>query len=527
MESKESKEDCVDLKGLTSEALEKIIDFIYSGEMEFEFDNLTEMLNASSHLQVHTALDLCSDYMISLLTFSNSEDLLHIADTYCLTKVTSYFNNKVLTSFEEFSQTEQFYKLTAQQLARYLADDGLKVKSESILYDIVAKWYHHDQSRLESMDNLLKCVRFSLLSDTQLNQLRQHWLTGQFPNSMNYISDGLKYHTDSNMGHPWLSNSSRLRSKERSLTMIHQGSSYRPFEITACDNHEGKFYQLLSDNCGSRDCRVVSVDNYVYICRVVDCGGGTLMNSLLRFDPRHLKLQELTPCRRLRIDPALTAKDQWLYLFGGTNEHYNTLDTVECYDTRSNSWIDLLPLPIPLHQHSATVCKRLVFVCGGVSGPERQPVQSMYSYDTATHHWESKANMHCSRRLHEMAVLGETIYVLGGIGAHSFHQQTQIPIESYSPNTNQWTLLTSTLAGRCVGHFVPYQNQILSIGREHYEAAEDDIWIYDREADSWKRFMKVPRRSGLASTSGTTSATLLYLNFADEKITKRVLTDKR
>ena len=40
------------MKGLSSAALEHMIDFIYTGEMELDYENLLETLNAASHLQV-------------------------------------------------------------------------------------------------------------------------------------------------------------------------------------------------------------------------------------------------------------------------------------------------------------------------------------------------------------------------------------------------------------------------------------------------------------------------------------------
>lgn len=521
---RESKEDSVDLKGLTADSLEPIIDFMYSGSLHFDFDNLIEILNAASHLQVNSALDLCSEYMISMLTFSNADELLNIADTYSLSAVTDFYNNKVLQNFEDFSATEQFLKLTAPQLSKYLADDNLRVKSEATLYDIVAKWYAHDQTRGDHLEGLLKFIRFSLMSETQLQQLQQHWLTGRFLQGMRFIQEGLKYHSDASVGHPWIDDNAKLRCDRTYLTMVHQGSSFQPFEITGFDHIDSKYYQLESDISGSRDCRCSVIDNLIYISRVVDCGGGTLMNSLLRFDPRHLKLQELAPCRRLRIDPALVAKGQWLYLFGGTNEHYSLQDTVECYDVRTNSWMDLMPLPVPMHSQAATVCGSLIYVSGGVAGQERQPTATMYSYDPATHQWETKSPMHFARRLHEMVPKEDIIFVLGGIGMHSFNQQTQIPIESYNTTTDQWTMLTSTLAGRSVGHFVPFEGKILSLGREHYEATEDDIWIYDTETDTWKTYTKVPRRTRLATASGV----MLYVNFFDERLVKRgIASEKR
>ena len=49
---RETKEECVDLKGLTAAALRQMLDFLYSGELELDFDNLIEVLNAASRADV-------------------------------------------------------------------------------------------------------------------------------------------------------------------------------------------------------------------------------------------------------------------------------------------------------------------------------------------------------------------------------------------------------------------------------------------------------------------------------------------
>ena len=185
--------------------------------------------------------------------------------------------------------------------------------------------------------------------------------------------------------------------------------------------------------------------------------------------------------------------------------------------------MDLLPLPQAVHSHSATLYKDVIYLCGGLGTDNRQPLTSLHMYDPTSQQWKSKSSMQCARRLHVMVTLGDLVYVLGGIGTHSFHQQTQIPIESYNPATDQWTLLSATLAGRSVGHFISFNDMILSIGREHYEATEDDIWEYDPKSDKWKSMVKMPRRMGLATASGV----LLHINFSDDKIAKNVLTDRR
>merc|ERR1712226_1101945 len=109
-----------------------------------------------------------------------------------------------------------------------------------------------------------------------------------------------------------------------------------------------------------------------------------------------------------------------------------------------------MPLPTPTHAHAAVGYKDCVYLSGGVTGQERQPTTTLFCFNPTSHQWTTKAPMQCARRLHEMVTARDRLYTIGGIGSHNFHQQAQIPIESYDPATDQWTTLTSTLAGRSV-----------------------------------------------------------------------------
>jgi len=138
------------------------------------------------------------------------------------------------------------------------------------------------------------------------------------------------------------------------------------------------------------------------------------------------------------------------------------------------------------------------------------------------------APMHCARRLHAMVSASDNavLYVVGGIGVHhSFHQQTQIPVERYDIAADQWTVLgSSTLAGRSVGHFLAIDDSsIISVGREHHQATEDDVWRYDVSRDAWSAYVKAPSCMSLASTS----CLLMHINFYDEKISKKLITERR
>ena len=518
----ESKQNSVDLKGVTADGLQHILDFIYSGEMCLHYDNLTETINTASHLQVSCALDLCSQYIKSLMTFDNADEFLSIADTYSLENVQYHWDSMILNNFYDFSQTQAFLKLDAYSLKKYLSQNVLRVTSEFKLFQCLEKWFKYSNIRYTDGTSIISHIRFPLMTESELTVAQDSELIKKCQGSVQYVMRGLKYHMDSKEGHPVIEEISTIRSEVPSLTLVHHGSSYMPFQITAHDHTSGGFYRLFSDVNGSRDCRFVVVDNFAYICRVVDFGGGTLMSSLVRFDPRHLCSQELRPMRRLRMEFALVSLGKCLYVFGGSTEQFSVLDSVESYNATTNLWTDLPPLPVPLHSLASTVHGENIYLSGGVSSLDRQACNTFMCFHPTSRHYETLPGMFYARRLHDMVAYLDKMYVVGGIPRQGVPLQGQIPIECYNFETKQWTMLSSSLSGRSVGHYQNINNQILSLGHEHHEATEDEIWTYDPELDDWSKYAKAPQRMNLTSAICST----IYVNFNDEKVRKTFLKDK-
>ncbi|GAB1597658.1 kelch-like protein 9 isoform X1 [Argonauta hians] len=520
----ESKQDTVDLKGVTADGLQQVIDFIYTGKMSLYYDNLTEIINTASHLQVSYALDLCSNYIKSLMTFDNADDFLSIADTYSLEKVLNHWDDMILSNFHEFSNSQAFLKLSAQKLVKYLSSNLLCTVSEYRLYQCLEKWLSVSPSRVTNDSSILMPhLRFPLMSLIELTSIKDSELFQKVPNGAHYIAKGFQYHIDCKQGHPVIDESSTIRTNTPSLVLVHHGTAYMPFQVTSYYLQGNKFFRLFSDVNGSRDCRIAVIDNFAYICRVVDFGGGTLMSSLFRFDPRHLVGQELHPMKQLRLDFALTAHDHRLYVFGGSTEQFAILDSVECYNVKTNMWEELLYLPNPVHSLATVVHEMRIYLSGGVTGQERQATNSFMCFNILSHRYEVKPGMFYARRLHDMVAFQQKIYVHGGIPRQGIPLHGQIPIEYFDLTSEQWTILTSsTLSGRSIGHYIVFQNQVLCLGHEHHRATEDEIWIYDTVLDDWSKYTKAPQRMSLT----TAVCVQMYINFNEEKVAKMVLKEK-
>lgn len=233
----ESKQNMVDLKGVTADGLQHVLDFIYSGEMRLHYDNLTEIINTASHLQVKTGLDLCSSYIISRMTFENAEDFLSIADTYSLEKVLDHWDHMIQSNFYDFSLTQHFLKMNAENLIKHVSKNSLRISSEYKLFRCLEKWFYYNNVRiLNDGASVLNHIRFPLMSQMELASVQESDVIKRCPQGVQFVAKGFRYHMESKEGHPNIEVVSSIRSDSPCLVFIHYGSSYMPFQITAYDS---------------------------------------------------------------------------------------------------------------------------------------------------------------------------------------------------------------------------------------------------------------------------------------------------
>ncbi len=129
--------------------------------------------------------------------------------------------------------------------------------------------------------------------------------------------------------------------------------------------------------------------------------------------------QDATPLPKPLGYGATATLPQGMMLIGGSNAGGAVAD---CYlladEGGSITCKPLAPLPTPLTGHAAVVMGGKVYVQGGSVAVGEQDAESrMWVYDPATDSWsEGEPLPGRGRFLHQMAVIGHTLYVLGGIG---------------------------------------------------------------------------------------------------------------
>lgn len=140
--------------------------------------------------------------------------------------------------------------------------------------------------------------------------------------------------------------------------------------------------------------------------------------------------------------PEGTAMPDGLYGGGPTG----LLGTNEVFDTATQQWKTLRPMPTPRNHHSVAYVDGKIYAIGGrvgscFSNGWSSNVWVNEEYDVAADTWTSRAPMPTARSGTGVAVLAGRIHVLGGEGwVDDFGGVFRVH-EAYDPKKNVWTRL--------------------------------------------------------------------------------------
>ncbi|XP_069113518.1 kelch-like protein 26 [Argopecten irradians] len=475
---RESRESEVNLKGVTACALTVIVEFAYTGILKLNMENVEEVLAGATHLQVNDAVKLCSRYIETSITPKNCVDVLNLAELFSLETTTRIAKKFILENFENVAQSEQYQLLTLMQLAEMLQANSLKVNSEYNLFELVLRWVNHmPETREAFVPELMKYVRLPLLSGEELvDKVSRVDIMKKNKNCLDLLTEAKDYHIL--IGKQPLNQTARtqVRSDSKSLVMCY-GLCLEGYPIN--DSHRLTRVLLKDPIAPLYNPCVTVIDNFLYVC------GGKYDNQAsneiatarcFRYDPRFDTWYELASMIEPRRDFALVGLEGHIYAIGGQDEN-KMMNTVECYSVAQNEWDRKCSLHEQVYGHAAAVCEGKIYISGGQIFSVTS--KKLYVYNVVDDSWEERTNMLYPRIHHVMEEVRGALYCIGGSGHGGLIFPTITPtVESYNPQTNQWTLCkphTSIVdSGSCV-----VNDKIYMVGG----AFIDGITIYNPASD--------------------------------------------
>lgn len=167
MERQQTK---INLKGVTSAILSRVIDYVYTGLVSISMDIVLPLMQAASMLQYGRLFEACSSFLQQQLSPDNCLSMIRLSEIMNCNSLRDKAKEMAMKSFSDVSASEDLCELSLPELMGYLEDDGLHAEEEQVFETLVA-WIHHDPlSRRGAISDLFKKVRLRYIHPTYLFQ---------------------------------------------------------------------------------------------------------------------------------------------------------------------------------------------------------------------------------------------------------------------------------------------------------------------------------------------------------------------
>uniref|UniRef100_A0A8C1YV20 Kelch-like protein 3 n=1 Tax=Cyprinus carpio TaxID=7962 RepID=A0A8C1YV20_CYPCA len=463
----ESKAHHVEIRDVDGQTLLKLVDYIYTAEIEVSEDNVQVLLPAASLLQLMDVRQVCCDFLQTQLHSTNCLGIRAFADLHACTGLLSQAHAYAEQHFTDVMVGEEFVALSLQQVCSLISSDKLTVSTEEKVFEAMIAWIKHDkEARLEHMPKLMEHVRLPLLSRDYLVQIvEEDPLIKNNNTCKDFLIEAMKYHLlPADQRHLIKTDRTRPRTPISlpKVMMVVGGQAPKAIRSVECyDFQEDRWYQVA--DLPSRRCRagVVYMAGKVYAVggfngslrvRTVDVYDGLKdqWSSVPSMQERRSTLGAAVlgdllyakcgiSCDDSRsVSDACTGK---LYAVGGYDgASRQCLSTVEEYNPVSNKWCYVTDMSTRRSGAGVGVLSGQLYAAGGHDGPLVR--KSVEVYDPATNTWRQVCDMNMCRRNAGVCAINGLLYVIGGDDGSC----NLSSVEYYDPAADKWSLIPTNMS---------------------------------------------------------------------------------
>ena len=184
------------LKDVDPTALEILVNYVYTSEVEVTEENVQTLLPAANLMQLSDVKEACCEFLLNQLHPTNCLGIKSFADLHGCLELLAATNTYIESHFSEVLDCDEFYALDHSQVCDLIASDTITVPSEEKVYESVISWVKHDNAnRGQVLPVLMEHVRLPLLSkEYLLKRVDCEGLFQAHPECKDYIIEALKFH---------------------------------------------------------------------------------------------------------------------------------------------------------------------------------------------------------------------------------------------------------------------------------------------------------------------------------------------
>jgi len=451
----------VNIHGVDPEALTILIDYVYTSQVDVTEENVQTLLPAANLLQLTDVRDACCEFLQGQLHPTNCLGIRRFADLHGCLDLLSNTESYIECHFTEVLECDEFYSLTAEQVAQLISSDTITVPSEEKVFESVISWIQFDiEARSSFLPVLIEHVRLPLLSQEYLLQrVTTETLLNTNDACKDFIIEAMKFH---------------LLKGDLKLQMTLTSPRTKPRQPIGLP-------KVMLAIGGQAPKAIRSVECYDFK------------------DDRWSHLSEM-PGRRCRCGVAVVSGK--VYAVGGFNGSLR-VRTVDVYDPSTDTWSSIASMEARRSTLGVAVLNEFIYAVGGFDGSAGLNTAEVLDMSVnGSHEWRSIASMSTRRSSVGVGVLGGLIYAVGGYDGNS--RQCLSSVEVYNPEQDLWSPVTDMFVRRS-GAGVGVLNGILySVGGHDGPVVRNSVECYNQDNNRWSPVadMNYARRNAGVITHG-------------------------
>ncbi|XP_042346364.1 kelch-like protein 38 [Plectropomus leopardus] len=490
----ETQQTKINLKGVTSATLSRIIDYVYTGLISITMDIVLPLMQAASMLQYGRLFEACSSFLQGQLSPDNCLSMMRLSEIMHCISLRDKAKEMAMRSFSDVSASEDLCELSLPELMGYLEDDGLCAEEEQVFESLVA-WIHHDPlSRRGAISDLFKKVRLRYIHPTYLFQfiandplIQSSTLCTELIESVRRLmfSVSTKCNDDMAVDLKPLWVAPRRYSCHDMLVVIggRKNNEQTSREALVFDEKSEKWQRLAKLPIRLYKASYVTLHSVLYVIGGLTTNtkhsqvsttvytlslktnqwrtaepmleprfahqsisylhfifvlGGIgpdrrLTGSVERYNSMFNQWESMSPMPEAVLHPAVAATNQRIYVFGGEDAKQNPVRIIQVYHIARNLWSKMENRTVKNVSAPAATVDDKIYIIGGYT-------RRMIAYDTKANRFIKCANLKERRMHHSATVLNNKVYVTGGrhINGHDIIEDTD-NFECYDPKTDTWT----------------------------------------------------------------------------------------
>ncbi|XP_072323043.1 kelch-like protein 38 [Scyliorhinus torazame] len=486
---KESFLTRVHLLGVHEDILTQIVDYVYTGEITIDATNVFSLMEAAGIYQYPKVLEACSLYLQNQLSAENCLGMVRLAQIFSYKSLEKRAKAIALQHFHEVASSEDLKELSCSELADYLGDDELCAEEEQV-FDTLATWISHDPTtRQKHVHELLEKVRLQYVHPTYLfhfiannpfvqaspvcrsilesasqllfplspsncPDIKPMWYVPRRYTSQEFLvvvggrksnqqttREALLYDSRTQQ---WLALSKfPLHLYKASSVCLHSNIyilggliigdkknviSPSVYSFSLKMNRWRSEVDMLVP-CYSH--QTIAHMNYIFSLGGVG-PSQEILNTLHRYDSVFSTWESMAPMPVAVLHPAIAAKNQRFYVFGGEDVVQNAVRLIQVYNIPRNMWFRMETRMVKNICAPAAVIGDRIIIVGGYT-------RRVIAFDTKTSQFVKCADMKERKMHHGATVINNKVYVTGGRYVTSDNNiEDSDSFDCYDPETDSW-----------------------------------------------------------------------------------------